>query len=646
MKKLLSVFAAAAMLFGFASCSGDLHDYEYNETCIGLYLAGDIQADADNRGKLTYVDETTQTYEFKYDSSVNTYWGGAKGTINFKLCTDATTWKQDFGGKMDIPVFLNLNDDFVTLEPRNAANSNPGNIKVENLIDGKTYKIVVNYDPANLLAKVKIEGEAIDFPTLRVVTKDGQSLNMVREGTTYKYVFTPTEDGKIEYYVTNGYLYYSTEDTIDGEVAGVDVEAEAPSWTTFNYKAGKEYVLQVSTAYDKGSAVTMYAGINDTGFFANSDIVGSFNEWGKANAKMTFVDANTYTFDFTNADTKASFDIREKAGDWNVGRWFKGIPEDTADRKKTDMADDIVAAKYGETPTPVVLTYYKGDSGKDGKDAVITGLPYEANHKFRLTIKVIDAATKKVSVTCESLEDLDDSAYEAPAYNKVYLAGEAPLTWDIGKTTAIEAKIVAETETCTDYYYTFTAEKETLNFKVALANSWDDAYSNNTEEALPNKTTVDAAPVEFSNANAQNAQITGLTIGEKYTIVISTASGKPEVSVVSGEDVFFAIGSADFGNWDWKNCKTMTVAGAGEWKYEFKATDANAQFKFQTTCGGWNDAATWNAKCALTVGDDYINMEAGAGGDNTSATLTVGSDYVLSVKKSGDKYQVKIAEKQ
>ena len=468
-EKITFSIRSSSYAFWFASCSGDLHDYEYNETCIGLYLAGDIQADADNRGKLTYVDETTQTYEFTYNSSVNTYWGGGKGTINFKLCTDATTWKQDFGGKMDIPVFLNLNDDFVTLEPRNAANSNPGNIKVENLIDGKKYKIVVNYDPANLLAKVKIEGESIDFPTLRVVTKDGQSLSMVREGTTYKYVFTPTEDGKIEYYVTNGYLYYSTEDTIDGEVAGVDVEAEVPSWTTFNYKAGKEYVLQVSTAYDKGSDVTMYAGINDTGFFANSDIIGTFDSW--AGSKMTFVDANTYTFDFTNADTKAEFDIREKAGDWTVGRWFKGIPEDTADRKKTDMADDIVAAKYGETPTPVVLTYYKGDSGNDGKNAVITGLPYEANHKFRLTIKVIDAATKKVSVTCESLEDLDDSAYAAPAYKKVYLAGETPLTWAIGTTDAIEAKIVAETESCTDYYYTFTAEKATLDFKVALANS-------------------------------------------------------------------------------------------------------------------------------------------------------------------------------
>ena len=112
-------------------------------------------------------------------------------------------------------------------------------------------------------------------------------------------------------------MYYSIEDTIDGEVAGVDVETETPSWTTFNYTAGKEYVLQVSTAYDKGSAVTMYAGINDTGFFANSDIAGAFEDW--KGSKMKFVDANTYTFDFTNADTKTEFAIREKAGSWDVG---------------------------------------------------------------------------------------------------------------------------------------------------------------------------------------------------------------------------------------------------------------------------------------------------------------------------------------
>lgn len=638
MKKLLSFLAAGALALGLIGCSGDLHDYEANEECIGLYLAGDIQTDKDNRAQLTFVDANTQTYKFTYDSTKHTYWGGAKGTINFKLVTDATTWTQDFGWKKDTPVFLSLNDDFLTLQARDAANSNPGNIKVENLINGKEYVITVNYDAPNKVAKVKIEGPSIDFPTLKLVDSEGNEYPLTREGTTYSYVWTPKEAGSVSFYATNGYMFYGADGNVDTK------KPDTEDYVTVSYEANKEYIVKVETAYDKGAGVTIYAGIRDTGFFANSDIIGAFEGW--KGSKMKFVDANTYTFDFTNADTKTEFDIREKAGDWSVGRWFKGIPEDTADRKKTDMADDIVAAKYGETPTPVVLTYYKGDSGEDGKNAVITGLPYEANHKFRLTIKVIDAATKKVSVTCESLEDLDDSAYAPPAYNKVYLAGSAPLTWDLGKTNAIEAKIIAETETCTDYYYTFTAETETLDFKVALANGWSDAYSNCATADGETLTVLDSAPVEYTNANAKNSRVTGLTIGEKYTIVISTASGKPAVSVVSGEDVFFAIGSTDFGNWDWKNCKTMTVAGAGEWKYEFKATDANPQFKFQTTCGGWNDAATWNAKAELTLNGAYVDMSNGAGDPNTSATLEVGKTYVLSVKKSGDKYQVKIAEKQ
>ena len=122
MKKLLSFLAAGALALGLIGCSGDLHDYEANEECIGLYLAGDVQKDKDNRGKLTFVDANTQTYKFTYDSTKHIYWGGAKGTINFKLVTDATTWTQDFGWKKDTPVFLSLNDDFLTLQARDAAN--------------------------------------------------------------------------------------------------------------------------------------------------------------------------------------------------------------------------------------------------------------------------------------------------------------------------------------------------------------------------------------------------------------------------------------------------------------------------------------------------------------------------------------------
>ena len=440
MKKIFSVFAAVAMLFGFASCSGDLHDYEYNETCIGLYLAGDIQADKDNRGKLKYVDETTQTYEFKYDSSVNTYWGGAKGTINFKLCTDATTWKQDFGGKMDIPVFLNLNDDFVTLEPRNAANSNPGNIKVENLIDGKTYKIVVNYDAANLIAKVKIEGESIDFPTLRVVTKDGKSLSMVREGTTYKYVFTPTEDGKIEYYVTNGYLYYSIEDTIDGEVAGVDVEAEVPSWTTFNYTAGKEYVLQVSTAYDKGSAVTMYAGINDTTILAKADVIGGWDGWA-AGHKLEKVSEDTYQIDFTASASTFEFAVREKAGSWDT-RWFGGIPEGKGKPATPTLMDDVEVGGAA-----ISAVYYDKDPGFDGKNIVIKGLSKDSI--YTIVIQIKDASKKEIAVSCKLKQ-----AVEAPSeysWKGLTLKGGWEGWWKDTKTLTDEAT----------QEYTFTAALDT-----------------------------------------------------------------------------------------------------------------------------------------------------------------------------------------
>ena len=419
MKKLLSVFAAAAMLFGFASCSGDLHDYEYNETCIGLYLAGDIQADADNRGKLTYVNETTQTYEFTYDSSTHTYWGGSKGTINFKLCTDATSWKQDFGGKMDIPVFLTMNEDFTTLEPRNAANSNPGNIKVENLVDGKTYKITVNYDAGNLVAKVKIEGEAIDFPTLRVVTKAGDSIDMVREGTSYKYVFTPEADGSIEYYVTNGYLFYSAEDTIEGDVP-VPAETVKPTWTKFVYTAGTEYLLEVKTAYDKNADVTFYAGVNDTTILAKADIIGSINGW--SGEKLTKVDDTTYTYDFTATGTSAEFSIREKAGSWD-SRWCGNLG--SADANGVWDKSNFITLESGDKKS---MTYVVGG------DPAHVKLTLLKDSKYRLIFTI--TGDKAVSAELKLVEKVEVKVIDLTGFE---LAGDP--AW-VDDNTATGANLV------------------------------------------------------------------------------------------------------------------------------------------------------------------------------------------------------------
>lgn len=87
------------------------------------------------------------------------------------------------------------------------------------------------------------------------------------------------------------------------------------------------------------------------------------------------------------------------------------------------------------------------------------------------------------------------------------------------------------------------------------------------------------------------------------------------------------------------------TANNDEFTYEFTATKAEAQFKFQTSNITWVDADTWNAKQALTLGADYVAMKNGAGDPNTSATLTVGTTYVISVKKTASGYSVKIAAK-
>lgn len=230
------------------------------------------------------------------------------------------------------------------------------------------------------------------------------------------------------------------------------------------------------------------------------------------------------------------------------------------------------------------------------------------------------------------------------ALQKVFLAGQDPLNWSLtDKDNAIQMNIVGTS--CKYYYYTFEAASTSLEFKVATANDWGLAYTNCSTNGGDPETVLDAAPVDYSYANAQNAKVSGLTVGSKYTILVNLETLTcPKVSVITGDTVFFAIGNDDFGAWSWDNCKMMfPTDNADEVCYNFVATKAEAQFKFQTTCAGWNDANTWNAKKALTLGGDYVAMENGPGGDNTSATLTVGTEYNLFVKKTTSGYSVKIA---
>ncbi|MCI6815644.1 MAG: hypothetical protein MR876_03650 [Treponema porcinum] len=505
MKKLLSFLAAGALAFGLIGCSGDLHDYEANEECIGLYLAGDVQKDKDNRGKLTFVDANTQTYKFTYDSTKHTYWGGAKGTINFKLVTDATTWTQDFGWKKDTPVFLSLNDDFLTLQARDAANSNPGNIKVENLINGKEYVITVNYDAPNKVAKVKIEGPSIDFPTLKLVDSDGNEYPLTREGTTYSYVWTPAKAGSMSFYVTNGYLYYDADGNVNTK------KPDTEDYIKVSYEANKEYIVRIETAYDKDAKVKIETGINDKSILGRAGLVGSGFGWD-GSTKLIKKDDTTYYYDFVASATDQTFSIQEKAGSWD-NRWCGNLGEPSADGVWDKSK--YMTFNAGDEKT---LTYVVGG---DPEHAHMTLLK---DSKYRLTFTITGA--KSVSAKLELLEKVEAQIIDLTGFE---IAGD--IAW-VNNDTATGVNLVKNGD---NYIYELKYANSmngwgggngTLNFKVRTAGSWTTGYGS---ETVVKGTLSDG--IDFKTPEGGNIQLTGLVDGTTYILTFTPSTSDITLSV-------------------------------------------------------------------------------------------------------------------
>lgn len=144
MKKLLSVFAAAAMLFGFASCSGDLHDVSY--VAPVKYVMGDI---TNGKPAEMTVDGMTSIYKFTYAGSM-TAWGGGAGAVNFKVAPNADAsgliWTEAWSDAK-----VTLNGPATTSKVLNG-----GNNSCSDLVDGIEYTLTVTADIGGV--KIAITG--------------------------------------------------------------------------------------------------------------------------------------------------------------------------------------------------------------------------------------------------------------------------------------------------------------------------------------------------------------------------------------------------------------------------------------------------------------------------------------------------------
>ena len=130
MKKILSVFAAAALLFGFASCNGDLHD---KETLQLPFIIGDMNGSGT---EMTSVDGNVSTYTFTYDSNWSA-WGNGNGKMAFKPLKIIDNWKTPGWGPSSEDAILVVNGDAAV----GVQGGGTKNFIATGLVNGKEYTI-------------------------------------------------------------------------------------------------------------------------------------------------------------------------------------------------------------------------------------------------------------------------------------------------------------------------------------------------------------------------------------------------------------------------------------------------------------------------------------------------------------------------
>ena len=134
MKKILSVFAAAAMLFGFVSCSGDLHDNVKApiDLSTGYYLVGNMTG-WNNNEAIAFEDNTEVpgTYVVKFQAT--------EAEIAFAFIPELGSWNGQIGGNLMVGGTLPANAKYESKD-----NGNGGfNGTVSGLEAKANYKMVV-----------------------------------------------------------------------------------------------------------------------------------------------------------------------------------------------------------------------------------------------------------------------------------------------------------------------------------------------------------------------------------------------------------------------------------------------------------------------------------------------------------------------
>lgn len=231
MKKLIiSAISAAALLFGFASCSGDLHDMNDAPIVeVPTKIVGAVNYDGGNVfSDMVKVDDLTSTYTFIYSAGMSANWGSPSDGVAFKVGYTKDDWNTCWGQGAAGNTTLANGKGEVICKVQNSEN----NIAFAGLTAGKTYKITAK--------------AGISSVTVSIEETAGSA--------------APAESAPVPYYLDGMYLVGGVF-KIDGKDNAWDFSKENLIWgASTNKKTGV-----VTYAKDiKAIAASGELGINDS----------------------------------------------------------------------------------------------------------------------------------------------------------------------------------------------------------------------------------------------------------------------------------------------------------------------------------------------------------------------------------------------
>ena len=385
MKKILSVFTAVALLFGFASCNGDMHevDSEKQKDAFGLAIVGitndpgnhvipmnlDTPDGSEQSLKITFTagfeftGKNGITYKLLDDSTGSWRGSDPMTASHFKVVpltsvkADATPdWNAGHYGSLngENVQYIKAGEDYQKIGKLGEAgvSGDPKHLVFDSVTAGGTYVLRAKYDSAKGVVQLKLDGvpnnpaemrlnivgESTNFPAK---DKDGKDImySMTQAGMQYTYDFIATADEDVEFYITN-----SLAGTFGGVLETGDLELNAA--TTKNLKISVKKNVEYKLTLDISAGInkaTIKREIVD--MLKNASINGN---WRYAD-KFYEVDAKDKSYIFKADNENLNLIINRITGVEGDDKLYWGVNANTTISVDGD-AIDLIYNKDAKTP--------------------------------------------------------------------------------------------------------------------------------------------------------------------------------------------------------------------------------------------------------------------------------------------------------